>query len=157
MTIGTATLPQRPLRDARGAARGAKDDAAVVRCFLMKARFYWATAALPLILAGALAPVWGAPGSDSTTTVKDDARAAGHAVAHGATTVGHTVADKSREAGHEIASGTRSARDAVRDDSQKAGHAIADGARNIGRKVREGMEKLKAGVTGKSREPAPKS
>jgi len=45
----------------------------------------------------------------------------------------------------------------VRDDSKKAGHAIADGARNIGRKVREGMEKLKAGVTGKSREPAPKS
>ena len=123
----------------------------------MKARFYWATAALPLILAGALAPVWGAPGSDSTTTVKDDARAAGHAVAHGATTVGHTVADKSREAGHEIASGTRSARDTVRDDSKKTGHAIADGARNIGRKVREGVEKLKGGVTGKSREPAPKS
>ena len=123
----------------------------------MKARFSWAIAALPLILAATLVPVWGAPGSDSTTAVKDDARTAGHAVAHGATTVGHTVADKSREAGHEIASGTRSARDTVRADSKKTGHAIADGARNIGRKVREGMEKLKASVTGKSHEPAPKS
>ena len=37
------------------------------------------------------------------------------------------------------------------------GHAIADGARNIGRMVREGMEKLKAGISGKSHEPAPKS
>ena len=120
----------------------------------MKA-FIWASAALSF-LASAPAPVWCDPPSESTT-VKDDARTAGHAVAHGATTVGHTVADKSREAGHEIASGTRSARDAVRDDSQKAGHAIADGARNIGRKVREGVEKLKGGVTGKSREPAPKS
>jgi hypothetical protein len=123
----------------------------------MKARFSWAIAALPLILASALPPVWCEPPADSTTTVGDDARTAGHAVAHGATTVGHTVADKSRQAGHEIASGTRSARDTVRDDSKKTGHAIADGARNIGRKVHEGVEKLKAGVTGKSREPAPKS
>jgi len=123
----------------------------------MKARFVWATAALALILASAVAPVWGAPPADSTTTVKDDARTAGHAVAHGATTAGHTVADKSREAGHEIATGTRSARDTVRDDSKKAGHAIADGARNIGRMVREGVGKLKAGVSGRSREPAPKS
>jgi len=123
----------------------------------MKARLIGATAALALILASAPVPVWCAPPSDSTTTVKEDARTAGHAVAHGATTVGHTVADKSREAGHEIASGTRSARDTVRDDSKKTGHAIADGARNIGRKVREGVEKLKGGVTGKSREPAPKS
>ena len=121
----------------------------------MKA-FIWASAALSF-LASAPAPVWCAPPSESATTVKDDARTAGHAVAHGATTVGHSVADKSREAGHEIASGTRSARDTVRDDSKKAGHAIADGARNIGRKVREGMEKLKAGATGKSRQPAPKS
>ena len=122
----------------------------------MKARFVAAAAAVPLILAEATAPVWCAPPSDTTATVKDDARTAGHAVAHGATSVGHSVADKSREAGHAIASGTRSTRDTIRDDSKKAGHAIADGARNIGRTVREGMQKLKAGVTGKSSEPASK-
>ena len=115
----------------------------------MKAPFIWATGALALILASAPVPVWCAPPTDSTTTVKDDARTAGHAVAHSATTVGHTVADKSREAGHEIASGTRSARDTVRDDSKKTGHAIADGARNIGRKVHQGVERLKTSVTGK--------
>jgi hypothetical protein len=123
----------------------------------MKARFVAAAAAVPLILTEAAAPVWCAPASDATATVKDDARTAGHAVAHGATSVGHTVADKSREAGHEIANGTRSTRDAIRDDSKKAGHAIADGARTLGRTVREGMQKLKTGVTGKSNEPAPKS
>jgi hypothetical protein len=123
----------------------------------MKARFIWAAAAVTLTLAQAAAPVWCAPASDTTATVKDDARTAGHAVAHGATTVGHTVADKSREAGHAIANGTRSARDSIRDDSKKAGHAIADGARNVGHTVREGMQKLKAGFTGKSDEPAPKS
>ena len=123
----------------------------------MKASFIAAAAAVPLILAEAAAPVWCAPASDTTATVKDDARTAGHAVGHGATTVGHTVADKSREAGHAIANGTRSTRDTVRDDSKKAGHAIADGARSVGRTVREGMQKLKAGMTGKSSAPAPKS
>jgi len=123
----------------------------------MRASFIAAAAAVPLILADSAAPAWCAPVSDTTTTVKDDARTAGHAVAHGATTVGHTVADKSREAGHAIANGTRSARDTVRDDSKKTGHAIADGARNVGRTVREGVQKLKASMTGKFSEPAPKS
>jgi hypothetical protein len=123
----------------------------------MKARFKAAATAVPLILAVAAAPVWCAPAPDTIATVKDDARTAGHSVAHGATTVGHTVADKSRETGHAIANGTRSARESIRDDSKKAGHAIADGARTVGRTVREGMQKLKAGMTGKSGEPAPKS
>src|SRR6516162_9599177 len=123
----------------------------------MKARLIGATAALALVLASAPVPVWCAPPSDSTTTVKDDARTAGHAVAHGATTVGHTVADKSRETGHAIADGTRSARTSIRDDSKRAGHAIADGARNIGRTVREGIQKLKAGMTRKPGEPVPHS
>jgi hypothetical protein len=157
MAIGTATLARSAVRDGPLAARGAKNDAAVVRYFVMKASFIAAAAAVPLILADAAAPVWCAPASDTPATVKDDARTAGHAVAHGATTVGHTVADKSREAGHAIANGTRSTRDTVRDDSKKAGHAIADGARSVGRTVREGMQKLKAGMTGKSSEPAPKS
>ena len=121
----------------------------------MKARFLAAAAAVALILAEAAPPVWCAPASDTTASVKDDARTAGHAVAHGATTVGHTVADKSRETGHAIADGTRSSRDTIRDDSKRAGHAIADGARKIGRTVREGMQKLKAGMTGKPGEPAP--
>jgi hypothetical protein len=121
----------------------------------MKARFIVAAAAVPLILAEASAPVWSAPDPDTTATLKDDARTAGHAVAHSAASVGHTIADKSREAGHAIANGTRSTRDAIRDDSKKAGHAIGDGARNIGRTVREGMQKLKAGATGKSSQPAP--
>jgi hypothetical protein len=121
----------------------------------MKARFLAAAAAVPLILAEAAAPAGWAQASDTTATVKDDARTAGRAVAHGATTVGHTVADKSREAGHAIANGTRSARNSVRDDSKRAGHAIADGARNVGRTVREGMQKLKAGMTGNPSEPAP--
>jgi hypothetical protein len=123
----------------------------------MKARFLAAAAAVPLILAEATAPAWCAPASDTTATVKEDARTAGYAVAHGATTVGHTVADKSREAGHAIANGTRSARNSIRDDSKRAGHVIADGARNLGRTVHEGMQKLKAGMTGRSGEPAPRS
>jgi hypothetical protein len=123
----------------------------------MKARFLAAAAAVPLILAEAAAPAGWAQASDTTATVKDDARTAGHAVAQGATTVGHTVADKSREAGHAIANGTRSARNSIRDDSKRAGHAIADGARHVGRTVREGMQKLKAGMTGKPSEPAPNS
>jgi hypothetical protein len=122
----------------------------------MKAGFIAAAVAVPLILAE-VAPVWCAPASDTTAAVKDDARTAGHAVAHGAASVGHSVADKSREAGHAIANGTRSTRDTIRDDSKKTGHAIADGARNVSRTVREGMQKLKAGMTGKSSEPAPKS
>jgi hypothetical protein len=101
----------------------------------MKARFLAAAAAVPLILAEAAAPVGWAHASDTTATVKHDARTAGRAVAQGATTVGRTVADKSRE----------------------AGHAIADGARNVGRTVREGLQKLKAGMTGKPGEPAPNS
>jgi hypothetical protein len=123
----------------------------------MKARFLAAAAAVPLILAEAAAPVGWAHASDTTATVREDARTAGRAVAHGATTVGHTVADKSRDAGHAIANGTRAARNSIRDDSKRAGHAIADGARNVGRTVREGMQKLKAGTTGKSGEPAPHS
>jgi hypothetical protein len=123
--------------------------------FPMKARFVRATAAMALILTATVEPVWCAPTSD-TATVGDDARTAGHAVAHGAATVGHTVAGKSREAGHEIAHDTRSARDTIRDDSKKTGHAIADGARNLGQKVRAGMERLKAAFTGKPAEPAPK-
>jgi len=123
----------------------------------MKTRFVWVATAVAFTLAPVITPVWGAPSSDSTTTVKDDARTAGHAVAHGATTVGHTVADKSKEAGHAVADHTRGARDTIRDDSKKAGHAIADGARSVGRAVREGWEKLRTGITGKSSEPAPKS
>jgi hypothetical protein len=123
----------------------------------MKTGFRAAAVAVPILLAEAAAPVWCAPAPDTTTTVKDDARTAGHAIAHGATTAGHTVADKSREAGHTIANGTRSTRDTLRDDSKKTGHAIADGARNVGRTVREGMQKLKADMTGKSSEPVPKS
>jgi len=123
----------------------------------MKAKFITAAAAATLILVDAAAPVWCAPASDTTATVKDDARTAGHAVAHGATTVGHSVADKSRDAGHAIADGTRSARDTVRGDSKKTGHAIADGARHLGRTVKEGVQRLKAGRTGKTGEPAPKS
>jgi hypothetical protein len=123
----------------------------------MKASLVRATAAIALMLAPTIAPVWCAPTSDAAATVKDDARTAGQAVAHGATTVGHTVADKSREAGHEVANGTHSARDTIRDDSKKVGHAIADGARSVGRTVREGMQKLKAGFNGKSGAPAAKS
>ena len=123
----------------------------------MKARFTRAAAALALTLAAALAPVWSVSADDTTASVKDDARTAGHAVAQGATTVGHTVADKSRGAGHAIANGTRSARNSIRDDSKRAGHAIADGARNIGRTVREGIQKLKAGMTRKPGEPVPHS
>src|SRR5262249_10947013 len=89
--IGTATPAQSAVRDGALGARGAKTGAAVVRYFLMKASFIAAAVAASLMLAEATAPVWCAPPSDSTATVRDDARTAGHAVAHGATTVGHTV------------------------------------------------------------------
>jgi len=123
----------------------------------MKARFIPAAAAVTLTLAQAGAPVWSEPVSATTPTVKDDARTAGHAVAHGVTTLGHEVADKSRGTGHAIADHTRSARDTVRDDSKQAGHAIAEGARGVGRSIRDGFHRLRASLSGKSGEPAPKS
>jgi hypothetical protein len=123
----------------------------------MTSRFIPAAAVVTLTLAQAAAPVWSEPASDTTATVRDDARTAGHAIAHGATTVGHEVAHESREAGHSIADHTRAARDTVRDDSKKTGHTIADGARSLARAVHEGFLRLKAGFTGKSGEPPPKS
>jgi hypothetical protein len=120
----------------------------------MKASFIRAAMAVTFVLAPALAPVLSAETSETaTTTVKDDAGAAGHAVAH----AGHTIADKSREAGHSIADSTRSARDTVHEDSKKTGHAIAEGARNLGRSIRDGFQRLKAGMTGKPSGPEPKS
>jgi hypothetical protein len=73
--------------------------------------------------------------ADTTTTIKDDAKTVGHAVAHSAKAVGHTVAD----------------------DSKKVGHAVAHGAKAVGAKAKEGADKVKGAVTGKSDEPAPKS
>jgi hypothetical protein len=130
----------------------------------MKASCIRTAAAVTLILASWVAPVWSTDTSASTASVKDDARAAGHAVAHAGHTVadksretGHAVADKSREAGHSIADGTRSARDTVHEDSKKTGHAIAEGARNLGRTIRDGFQRLKGVMTGKPSEPEPRS
>ena len=117
----------------------------------MKASFISAAAAV-FILAPAL-PVWSAEASETAGKVKDDAKAAGHAVAH----AGHAVTDKSREAGHSIADSTRSARDTVREDSKKTGHAVAEGTRNLGRTVHDAFQRFKTGVTGKRSEPDPKS
>jgi hypothetical protein len=127
----------------------------------MKASFMSAAAAV-FLLAPAL-PAWSAEASETAGRVKDDAKAAGHAVAHAGHAIadksrgtGHVVADKSREAGHSIADSTRSARDTVREDSKKTGHAVAEGTRNLGRTIRDGFQRLKTGVTGKRSEPDPK-
>lgn len=103
----------------------------------MKAGFIAAASTvLILMLAPSLAPALGVDSSDTRPSIKDDAKSAGHAVAHG----------------------TRTARDTVRDDSKKAGHAIADGARSVGKSVRDGFNRLKGAMTGKPpNEPAPKS
>jgi hypothetical protein len=130
----------------------------------MKATFIRAAVAVTFVLAPAWAPVLSAEASETATTVKDDAGAAGHAVAHAGRAVadksretGHAIADKSREAGHSIADSTRSARVTVHEDSKKTGHAIAEGARNLGRTIRDGFQRLKAGMTGKTSGPDPKS
>jgi len=127
----------------------------------MKASIILAAVAV-FMLAPAL-PAWSAAASETAGKVKDDAKAAGHAVAHAGHAVadksretGHVVADKSREAGHSIADGTRSARDTVREDSKKTGHAVAEGTRNLGRTIHDGFQRLKAGVTGKRSEPDPR-
>ena len=128
----------------------------------MKASFISAAAAV-FLLAAAL-PAWSAEASETAGKVKDDAKAAGHAVAHAGHAVadksretGHAVADKSREAGHSVVDGTRSARDTVREDSKKTGHAVAEGTRNLGRTIHDAFQRLKTGVTGKRSEPEPKS
>jgi hypothetical protein len=128
----------------------------------MKARFIRAAVAA-CILAAAL-PIWSAEPSETAGKVKDDARAAGHAVAHAGHAIadksretGHVVADKSREAGHSVADSSRSARETVRQDSKKTGHAVAEGTRNLGRTIRDGFQRLKTGVTGKHSEPDPGS
>jgi hypothetical protein len=118
----------------------------------MKASSIRAAVAVTFFLASWVAPVWSGETPAAPASVKDDAKAAGHAVAH----TGHTIADKSREAGHSIADGTRSARDTVREDSKKTGHAFAEGTRNLGRTIRDGFQRLKGGMTGKSSEPEPK-
>jgi hypothetical protein len=112
----------------------------------MKATFIRPAAAAAFVLVWGLAQVARAEPPETAATVKDDARTAGHAVAHGAVNVGHTIADD-----------TRTARDTVRDDSKKAGHSIAESARNLGRSVRDGFKRLKAGLRGKPSEPEPKS
>jgi len=129
----------------------------------MKASFIRATVAVAFILAPAWAPVWSVEASETAVSVKDDAKAAGHAVAHAGHTIadksretGHAIADKSREAGHSVADGSRSARDTVHEDSRKTGHAIAEGARNLGRTIRDGFQRLKAAMTGKPGAPEPK-
>ena len=108
-----------------------------------------------LIFAGSLVAVSGADTPSAKGSVKDDARTAGHAIAHGASATGHTIAEKSREAGHAISDGTRSTRDTIRDDSKKAGHAVAEGARNLSRTVHDGFQHLKASMSGKSSTPEP--
>jgi ABC-type transporter Mla subunit MlaD len=87
-----------------------------------------------------------AQNADTTTTIKDDAKTVGHAVANSARTVGHAVADK-----------TTPVRDTIRDDSKKVGQAVAHSAKAVGAKAKEGASKVKGAVTGKSSEPAPKS
>jgi hypothetical protein len=87
-----------------------------------------------------------AQSTDTTTTIKDDAKTVGQAVAHSATAVGHTVAEK-----------TKATRDTIRDDSKKVGHAVAHSAKAVGEKAKEGAGKVKGAVTGKADEPAPKS
>ena len=121
----------------------------------MKARFVLTAAAVVLALDG-LAPVWSGETQGVTATVRDDLKTAGHATAHGATTVGHAIADKSREAGHTVADSTRSARDAVRGESKKAGHTIADSSRTLGKTMHDGILRLKSDMTSKPSEPGPK-
>jgi hypothetical protein len=128
----------------------------------MKARFVRAAVAV-FILAPAL-PVWSAEPSETAGKVKDDAKAAGHGVAHAGHAIadksretGHVVADKSRAAGHSVADSTRSARETVREDAKKTGHAVGEGTRNLGRTIRDGFQRLKSGVTGKHSEPDPRS
>ncbi|GAC1694419.1 MAG: hypothetical protein PVS2B3_04510 [Steroidobacteraceae bacterium] len=103
-------------------------------------------AALAATVTLALNAAGHAQSTDTTTTIKDDAKTVGHAIAHSATTVGHTVAEK-----------TKPARDTIREDSIKVGHAVAHGAKAVGAKAKEGAGKVKGAVTGKSDEPAPKS
>jgi isopentenyl phosphate kinase len=112
----------------------------------MKATFLRPAALAALMLVSGLVQAVRAEPADTAATVKEDARTAGHAVAHGAASVGHTVADD-----------TRTARDTIRDDSKKAGHSVAEGARNLGRTVRDGFKRLKANLTGKPSKPEPKS
>ena len=112
----------------------------------MKANFLRAAMAATLALAWAAAThAQSTPASDTKTTVKEDAKTVGHAVAHSARTVGHTVAEK-----------TKPARDTIRDDSKKAGHAVAHSAKTVGKKVKDGAEKVKTTVTRKSDEPPSK-
>ena len=45
----------------------------------------------------------------------------------------------------------------VKNDAKTAGHAVADSARSVGHSFKEGTGKVKAAVSGKTTEPAPKS
>src|SRR5580658_3962814 len=134
-------------------ARGAKHAASVVRYFPMKTNLV--PAALAAILALAFATLAQSQESSGIkSTVEDDAKAVGHAVADGE----HDVADKSKEAGHAMAGETKAAGGAIRDDSKKAGAAVSHGAQTVGKTVKGGADKAKDAVSGKKAdEPEPKN
>ena len=69
-------------------------------------------------------PVFAA-GDDTTTTIKQDAKE-----------VGHAVAQDSREAGHAIAQ-----------DSKKVGDAVAHSAKAVGSTAKQDSKKVGAAVT----------
>ena len=77
-------------------------------------------------------------------TIKEDAKAAGHAVADASRKVGHEIADTSKKVGHEVADSSRKvgheiaetsapARETGKEDSKKAGAAVAHGAKQVTR------------------------
>jgi hypothetical protein len=105
-------------------------------------------AALAAILALAFATLAQSQESSGIkSTVENDAKAVGHAVADGA----HDVADKSKEAAKAIKSGAHD----VADKSREAGHAIAGETKTAGGAIRDDSKKA---VTGKKAdEPEPKN
>jgi hypothetical protein len=75
------------------------------------------------------------------TTIKEDAKSAGHSIAEASREVGHSIADASKKVGHTIA-----------DDSKKAGHAIADTSKKVGKDISAGTHKAVAGDESKPKD-----
>jgi hypothetical protein len=94
------------------------------------------------LLSLAAVPAMAAEASGVVSTVKHDAKQAGHEIASGAKHVGHAVAHGAVETGHAVSSGAKA-----------AGQAIKHGAKAVGHSVVEGVDALKKKIDPSSTQP----
>ncbi|MBV8047985.1 MAG: hypothetical protein JO171_12565 [Paludibacterium sp.] len=87
------------------------------------------------LLALAAVPALAVEASGVVSTVKHDAKTAGHEIAAGAKHVGHAVAKGATEAGHAVASGAKAAGQAIKHGAKAVGHGVVEGVDTVKQKL----------------------